>query len=73
VLDLDGKALEQLDDDEKGVSSVHTLGGAQSMTVVTEPGLYALVLGSRKPEAKRFKRWVIHDVLPAIRHDGTRS
>jgi prophage antirepressor-like protein len=73
VLTLDRKALERLDDDEKGVSSIHTPGGAQDMTVVNEPGLYSLVLGSRKPEAKRFKRWVTHDVLPAIRKTGSYS
>lgn len=41
------------------------------MTIVNEPGLYSLVLGSRKPEAKRFKRWVTHEVLPAIRKTGS--
>ena len=69
-LQLDRKALERLDADEKGVSSVHTLGGDQDMTTVNEPGLYALILGSRKTEAKRFKRWVTHDVLPALRNTG---
>lgn len=69
-LALDRKALERIDDDEKGVNSIHTPGGAQQMTTVNEPGLYSLVLGSRKPEAKRFKRWVTHDVLPALRHHG---
>lgn len=70
TLALDRKALERLDDDEKGVNSVHTPGGSQEMTVVNEPGLYSLVLGSRKPEAKRFKRWVTHEVIPAIRKTG---
>jgi len=70
VLTLDRKALERLDADEKGVNSIHTPGGEQEMTVINEPGLYSLVLGSRKPEAKRFKRWVTHDVLPAIRQTG---
>jgi len=69
-LALDRKALERLDDDEKGVSSIHTPGGEQAMTIVNEPGLYNLVLGSRKPEAKRFKRWITHEVLPAIRRTG---
>lgn len=73
TLTLDRKALERLDADEKGVSSIHTLGGDQEMTIVNEPGLYGLVLGSRKPEAKRFKRWVTHEVLPAIRKTGTYS
>ena len=40
------------------------------MTVVSEPGLYALVLSSRKPEAKEFKRWITHDVIPSIRKSG---
>ena len=71
TLSLDRKALERLDDDEKGVSSIHTPGGSQDMTVVNESGLFNLVLGSRKPEAKRFKRWVTHEVLPSIRKTGS--
>lgn len=63
-------AVSKLDDDEKGVSSIDTLGGKQALGVVNEPGLYALVLGSRKPEAKQFKRWITHDVVPAIRRHG---
>ena len=51
TLSLDRKALERLDDDEKGVNSIHTPGGPQDMTVVNESGLFNLVLGSRKPEA----------------------
>jgi anti-repressor protein len=60
-------ALGRLDDDEKGIVLIYTLGGAQEMSVVTESGLYSLILGSRKPEAKAFKRWVTHEVLPATR------
>ena len=71
TLSLDRKALERLDDDEKGVNSIHTPGGPQNMTVVNESGLFNLVLGSRKPEAKRFKRWVTHEVLPSIRKTGS--
>jgi len=71
TISLDRKALERLDDDEKGVNSIHTPGGTQEMTTVNEPGLYALVLGSSKAEAKRFKRWVTHEVLPAIRKTGS--
>lgn len=63
-------AIDRLDDDEKGISSIDTLGGRQDLIVVSEPGLYSLVLGSRKPEAKRFKRWVTHEVLPSIRKTG---
>lgn len=63
-------ATARLDDDEKDAVSIHTLGGEQKMTIVNEPGLYALVLGSRKPEAKAFKRWITHEVIPAIRQHG---
>lgn len=64
------QALARLDDDEKGVISTDTPGGEQQMQAVNEPGLYVLVLSSRKPEAKAFKRWVTHEVLPALRRDG---
>lgn len=69
VLDLGNvrTSLALLDDDEKGVHSVDTLGGPQQMIVVSEAGLYSLILRSRKPEAKAFKRWITHDVLPEIR------
>ena len=73
ALALDRKALERLDNDEKGVISTDTPGGVQSVATVNEPGLYSLVLGSRKPETKRFKRWVTHEVLPAIRRTGRYS
>jgi len=62
--------LRGLDDDEKGVTTIHTPGGPQELLTVTEPGVYDLVLRSRKPEAKAFKRWVKHDVLPALRKTG---
>ena len=62
--------LALLDEDEKGVHIVDTPGGEQQMTTVTEPGFYKLVMRSRKPEAKAFKRWVTHEVLPALRRDG---
>lgn len=64
------KVAERLDDDEKGVSLIHTLGGNQKVTIINEPGLYAVILRSDKPEAKAFKRWVTHDVLPTIRRTG---
>lgn len=64
------RAVERLDNDEKGMSSIRTPGGPQQMLCVTESGLYSLILGSRKPEAKAFKRWVTHEVLPAIRKTG---
>ena len=64
-------ALSRLEDDEKGLGSTETLKGQQSLATVNESGLYALVLSSRKPEAKRFQRWVTHEVLPAIRRTGS--
>lgn len=63
-------AVDRLDEDEKGVSKVYTPGGLQEMTVVSESGLYALVLTSNLPEAKRFKKWVTSEVLPRIRKTG---
>ena len=63
-------AVARLDDDEKGVRLTDTLGGKQKLTIVNEAGLYSLVLGSRKPEAKAFKRWITHEVLPTIRRTG---
>ena len=54
-----------LDDDEKGEGLVNTSSGVQTMVTVNEPGLYRLILKSRKPEAKAFQRWVTHEVLPA--------
>ncbi len=64
-------AVDRLDDDEKGVSIVDTLGGPQEMQVVNEPGLYALIMTSRKPEAKDFRRWITHEVIPSIRKTGS--
>ena len=75
ALEIEGtsRAVERLDEDEKGMSSIHTLGGNQQLTIVSESGLYSLVLGSRKPEAKQFKRWITHEVLPTIRKTGQYS
>ena len=65
-----GSALRVLDQDEKGVRDMHTLGGDQKLSIISEPGLYKLIGRSRKPEAKRFDRWVRHEVLPSIRRTG---
>ncbi|WP_052433240.1 BRO-N domain-containing protein [Streptacidiphilus carbonis] len=64
-------SLARLDDDEKGVHTMDTPGGPQQMVTVNEPGLYSLILRSRKPEAKSFKRWITHKVLPALRTTGS--
>ena len=63
-------AATRLDDDEREPVLVDTLGGRQEMIAVTESGLYSIILLSRKPEAKKFKRWVTHEVLPTIRKHG---
>lgn len=60
-------ALDRLDDDER---SKFNLGRQGETNIVNEAGLYSLVLGSRKPEAHEFKRWVTHEVLPQIRKTG---
>jgi anti-repressor protein len=70
ALGLDRTATRRLDEDEKGVRSMHTQGGEQEVSIITEAGLYSLIMASKKPEAKRFKRWVTHDVLPTIRRHG---
>lgn len=72
ALDLQNTArsVDRLDDDEKGVHSMNTLGGMQEMTIISEPGVYRLVFSSRKPIAERFKRWLAHEVIPAIRRTG---
>lgn len=59
-----------LDEDEKGTCLLDTPSGKQDMTIINESGLYSLVLRSRKPEAKRFKKWITSEVLPAIRKNG---
>lgn len=71
VLDISNPsdALKRLDDDERTL--VSTEGGGPGLNLVSEAGLFTLVLGSRKPEAKRFKRWVTHEVLPQIRKTGS--
>ena len=64
------KAISALDDDEKGVTKSDTPGGKQSLSIINESGLYALVLRSNKPEAKTFRKWITSEVLPSIRKKG---
>ncbi len=73
VLDLSNtsKAIDSLDEDEKGVTNSYTLGGQQSMSIISESGLYSLIFRSRKPEAKKFRKWVTSEVLPSLRKTGT--
>ena len=72
VLDLSNPtiAVSRLDEDERAKFNLGRQGDA---TIVNEPGLYTVVLGSRKPEAKAFKRWITHEVIPIIRKTGAYS
>ena len=63
-------AVSRLDDDEKGVGKADTLGGSQDMMLISESGLYTLIMRSNKPEAKVFRKWVTSEVLPSIRKTG---
>ena len=61
---------EHVDDDDKGVNEMVTPGGAQQLVCINESGLYSLILSSKLPKAKEFKRWVTSEVLPSIRKHG---
>lgn len=61
---------DHVDDEDKGVTKCDTLGGSQDLTIINESGLYSLILSSKLPNAKLFKRWVTSEVLPAIRKHG---
>ena len=61
---------KHVDDEDKGVAKCDTPGGVQDLTVINESGLYSLILSSKLPNAKKFKRWVTSEVLPAIRRHG---
>ena len=63
-------ALRRLDSDERTLVSIEGASNGLPVNAVNEPGLYALILGSRKPEAKAFKRWITHEVIPIIRKNG---
>jgi prophage antirepressor-like protein len=61
---------DHVDDEDKGVTEMVTPGGTQKVPIINESGLYSLVLSSKLPTAKAFKRWITHDVIPAIRKTG---
>jgi len=61
---------DHIDDEDKGVTKCDTLGGSQDLIIINESGLYSLILSSKLPTAKAFKRWVTSEVLPAIRKHG---
>ena len=75
VLDLEdtGRATARLDNDELTRIKIVSGGQGREVIAVNEPGLYSLVLGSRKPEAKAFKRWITHEILPTLRRTGSYS
>lgn len=62
--------IKRLDEDERTLVSIEGASNGLPVNAVNEPGLYALILGSRKPEAKAFKRWITHEVIPSIRKTG---
>lgn len=66
-------ACSRLDDDEKAIGKADTLGGSQDLLIVSESGLYTLIMRSNKPEAKQFRKWVTSEVLPSIRKTGKYS
>ncbi|RJW74532.1 phage repressor protein [Coprococcus sp. AF38-1] len=61
---------DYIDDDDKGVTKIVTPGGTQTMAIINESGLYSLILSSKLPNAKKFKKWVTSEVLPSIRKTG---
>ncbi len=65
--------IDHVDDEDKGVTKCYTPGGDQDMTIINESGLYSLVLSSKLPTARKFKRWVTSEVLPSIRRTGQYS
>lgn len=62
--------LDHVDSEDKGVTEWNTLGGVQNVSIINESGLYSLILSSKLPQAKEFKRWVTKDVLTSIRKNG---
>lgn len=66
-------ACSRLDDDEKAIGKADTLGGSQDLLIISESGLYTLIMRSNKPEAKQFRKWVTSEVLPSIRKTGKYS
>jgi prophage antirepressor-like protein len=62
--------IDHVDEEDKGVTKCDTLGGKQDLIIINESGLYSLILSSKMPKAKKFKRWITNEVLPAIRKHG---
>ena len=58
---------DHVDEEDKGITKCATAGGMQNLTVINESGVYSLIISSKMPEAKRFKRWVTHEILPSAK------
>lgn len=71
VLEMKTEQVRRLDDDEKGLRKMQTHGGEQEMVIISESGLYILIIRSNKPQAKQFRKWVTAEVLPSIRKTGS--
>lgn len=67
---LNNAVATHVDNEDKGVTEMMTPGGKQNLIIINESGLYSLILSSKLPNAKKFKRWVTSEVLPAIRKTG---
>lgn len=70
---LNNAIARHVDEEDKGVTEMVTPGGKQNVIIINESGLYSLVLSSKLPTAKKFKRWVTSEVLPTLRRTGTYS
>lgn len=62
--------IDHVDPEDKGVAKRDTIGGNQDTAIINESGLYSLILSSKLPKAKEFKRWITSEVLPALRKTG---
>lgn len=67
---LNNAVATHVDDEDKGITEMMTPGGKQNLIIINESGLYSLILSSKLPNAKKFKRWVTSEILPAIRKTG---
>ena len=61
---------DHVDEEDKGITKCSTSGGMQNLTVINESGVYSLIIQSKMPDARRFKRWVTSEILPTIRKTG---
>lgn len=67
---VNNAVAKHVDSEDKGVTEMMTPGGKQKIIIINESGLYSLIMSSKLPTAKRFKRWVTSEVLPSVRNNG---